>query len=57
MAICVPIILWAGIKLEVGFSPEYFTIAIAIASKSTFLPLLVFIGGIAAPVAQLLLLH
>ena len=36
MAICVPVILWAGIKLEVGFSPEYFTIAIALASKTAF---------------------
>ena len=48
MASCVPVILWAGIKLEVGYSPEYFTIAIALASQSAFLPLLVFIGGIAA---------
>ena len=35
MAICVPIILWAGIKLELGINPEYFTIAIARQSKQS----------------------
>ena len=48
MALCVPIILWAGIKLELGVNPEYFTIAIAQASQSSLLSLLVFIGGISA---------
>ena len=48
MALCVPIILWAGIKLELGVNPEYFTIAVAQYSQSSFLSLLVFIGGISA---------
>lgn len=48
MALCVPLILWAGIKLELDTHPEYFTIAIAQASQSSLLSLLVFIGGISA---------
>jgi Na+/proline symporter len=36
MALCVPIILWAGIKLELGVNPEYFTIAIAQSSKIVY---------------------
>ncbi|MCP5175484.1 MAG: ATPase [Moraxellaceae bacterium] len=48
MALCVPLILWAGIKLELGVNPEYFTIAIAQASQSSLLSLLVFIAGISA---------
>lgn len=48
MAICVPVILWAGIKLELTTSPEYFTIGVALASNTAWLPLLIFIGGISA---------
>lgn len=48
MAISVPLLLWAGLKLGVGLSPEYFTMGVALASQSAWLPLLVFVGGLAA---------
>lgn len=48
MALAVPILLWAGLKLDVGISPEYFTLGVALASETRWLPLLVFVGGLAA---------
>lgn len=48
MAFAVPLLLWAGLKLGVGLPPEYFTMAVALASQSAWLPLLVFVGGLAA---------
>lgn len=48
MALAVPLILWAGLRLKVGIAPEYFTMGVALASESRWLPLLVFVGGLAA---------
>lgn len=48
MALAVPILLWAALKLGVRLNPEYFTMGVALASESRWLPLLVFIGGLAA---------
>jgi PAS domain S-box-containing protein len=48
MALAVPVLLWAGIKLGLVISPDYFTLGVALASGSAWLPLLIFIGGLAA---------
>lgn len=48
MALAVPILLWAGLKLGLDLHPEYFTLGVALASGSGWLPLLVFVGGLAA---------
>lgn len=48
MALAVPLLLWAGLKLGLGLPPEYFTMGVALASQSAWLPLLVFVGGLAA---------
>lgn len=48
MALAVPILLWAGLKLDIGLHPEYFTMGVALASGTAWLPLLIFVGGLAA---------
>lgn len=48
MALAVPLLLWAGIRLGLTLPPEYFTLGVALASQSPWLPLLVFVGGLAA---------
>jgi PAS domain S-box-containing protein len=48
MALAIPILLWAALKLGVRLNPEYFTLGVALASESRWLPLLVFVGGLAA---------
>jgi PAS domain S-box-containing protein len=48
MSLAVPILLWAGMKLGVNLHPEYFTLGVALASGTTWLPLLIFVGGLAA---------
>lgn len=48
MSLAVPILLWAGMKLGLVMHPDYFTLGVALASGSAWLPLLVFIGGLAA---------
>lgn len=48
MALAVPILLWAGLKLNTGLTPEYFTLGVALASETRWLPLLIFIAGVAA---------
>jgi Na+/proline symporter/signal transduction histidine kinase len=48
IALSVPVILWAGIKLSLVTTPEYFSLGVALASGKPWLPLLVFIGGMAA---------
>jgi PAS domain S-box-containing protein len=48
MSLAVPLLLWAGLKLGLDLHPEYFTLGVALASKSSWLPLLVFVGGLAA---------
>jgi PAS domain S-box-containing protein len=48
MSLAVPLLLWAGLKLGLNLHPEYFTLGVALASQSEWLPLLVFVGGLAA---------
>lgn len=48
MAIVIPILLWAGLKLGLKIHPEYFTMGVALASGTSWLPLLIFVGGLAA---------
>ncbi|HEX6590368.1 MAG TPA: ATP-binding protein [Moraxellaceae bacterium] len=48
MSLAVPLVLWAGIKLGLPLHPEYFTLGVALASGSAWLPLLIFVGGLAA---------
>ena len=48
MALAVPILLWAGLRLHLNISPEYFTLGVALASGTRWLTLLVFVGGLAA---------
>jgi PAS domain S-box-containing protein len=48
MSLAVPLLLWAGLKLGLNLHPEYFTLGVALASNTTWLPLLVFVGGLAA---------
>lgn len=48
MSLAVPLLLWAGIRLGLKLHPEYFTLGVALASQTTWLPLLVFVGGLAA---------
>ncbi|MDP2225909.1 MAG: ATP-binding protein [Moraxellaceae bacterium] len=48
MALGVPVLMWAGMRLELGLNPEYFTLGVALAAQSPWLPMLVFLGGLAA---------
>ena len=50
MLLSLPIlpILWAGFELGTALPPEYFTLAIGIELDSTFLSIMVFIGGLSA---------
>ncbi|HWR80213.1 MAG TPA: ATP-binding protein [Pseudomonas sp.] len=48
MALAVPLILWAGLHLRLTSVPEYFALGIAMASESTLLTLLIYIGGLSA---------
>ncbi len=48
MALAVPILLWAGLELDLPLSPEYFSLGVALASETRWLPLLVFVAGLAA---------
>lgn len=48
MALMVPVLLWAGLKLGLSHHPEFFTLGVALASGTSWLPLLIFVGGVAA---------
>jgi len=48
IALCIPPILWAGIKLQSPVSPEYFTLGITLAGDSRLMPLITFVGGLSA---------
>jgi PAS domain S-box-containing protein len=41
-------ILWAGFKLEVPYSPAYFTLVVPMASGSAVLTMIAYIGGVSA---------
>ncbi|WPP44081.1 sensor histidine kinase [Pseudomonas sp. AN-1] len=48
MSLAVPPILWAGLKLGVATSPEYFTLGIGIDVGNPWLVLAAYIGGLSA---------
>ncbi|MBL4608665.1 MAG: PAS domain S-box protein [Pseudomonadales bacterium] len=48
IALCIPPILWAGIKLQTPGPPEYYTLAITLAGDSRLTPLIAFVGGLSA---------
>jgi len=48
MSLPVPLILWAGLKLEMTSSAEYFTLGLGIAVNNPKLALLAFMGGLSA---------
>ncbi len=48
MALPIPAILWAGIKLGTPTSPEYFPIGIGLFNDAPWLGLVAFIGGLSA---------
>ncbi len=48
MAIAIPPILWAGIRLELDSSPEYYGLFLGIQQGSPVLTVLAFIGGLSA---------
>jgi PAS domain S-box-containing protein len=48
MSLSVPVILWAGLELEVATNPEYFTLGVGIALNSKTLALIAYVGGLSA---------
>lgn len=44
----VPVILWAGLKMSPGVSPDYYMLAVPALGNSALLPTLAFVGGVAA---------
>ncbi|WP_271273038.1 sensor histidine kinase [Aliamphritea hakodatensis] len=48
MALAIPPILWAGMKLQLANDPEFLILHLGIGIQSEFLTMLAFIGGLAA---------
>lgn len=48
MSLPVPLILWAGIKLQIDGSPDYYTLVLGMAINHPKLTLLAFMGGLSA---------
>lgn len=48
MSLAVPLILWAGLKLGVSNSPEYFTLGLGLTAQNELLTLMAFVGGLSA---------
>lgn len=48
MSLAVPLILWAGMRLEVASGPEYFTLGVGLALENELLTLLAYVGGLSA---------
>jgi PAS domain S-box-containing protein len=48
MSLPIPIILWAGLDLQVATNPEYFTLGLGIALNSPMLAMVAYIGGLSA---------
>ena len=48
IAIAVPPILWAGLKLNLNVDPEYFILGIGMATGSKWMAILAYIGGLSA---------
>ena len=52
--ISIPVILWAGQKLQLGINPDYYVLGITIAHGPSWLSLLAFIGGLSAASAMVI---
>ncbi len=50
----IPVILWAGQYLELSMDPDYFALGITLQQKSSWVPLLTYIGGISAASAMVI---
>ncbi len=50
----IPIILWAGMRLQTGTSPDFYVLGITFASGDRLLPALAFIGGVSAASAMMI---
>ncbi|MCB1791508.1 MAG: PAS domain S-box protein [Gammaproteobacteria bacterium] len=50
----IPVILWAGQKLQLGINPDYFVLGITLADGPSWLSLLAFIGGLSAASAMVI---
>ncbi|MCB1788557.1 MAG: PAS domain S-box protein [Gammaproteobacteria bacterium] len=52
--ISIPVILWAGQRLQLGINPDYYVLGITLAQGPTWLSLLAFIGGLSAASAMVI---
>lgn len=52
--LAIPAILWAGQKLSVNTSPDYYVLGITLFSSTSILPILTFIGGVSAASAMMI---
>jgi PAS domain S-box-containing protein len=52
--ISIPVILWAGQRLELGINPDYYVLGITLTDGPSWLSLLAFIGGLSAASAMVI---
>jgi PAS domain S-box-containing protein len=52
--IAIPVILWAGQRLELGINPDYYVLGITLANGPSWLSLMAFIGGLSAASAMVI---
>jgi PAS domain S-box-containing protein len=52
--ICIPVILWAGQRLQLDINPDYYVLGITLANGPSWLSLLAFIGGLSAASAMVI---
>ncbi len=52
--ISIPVILWAGQKLQLTINPDYYVLGITLANGPSWLSLLAFIGGLSAASAMVI---
>ena len=52
--ISIPPILWAGQSLDLSFGPDLYVLGVSMQSQSVILPIFIFIGGISAASAMII---
>ncbi|MCB1802429.1 MAG: histidine kinase, partial [Gammaproteobacteria bacterium] len=52
--ISIPVILWAGQKLQLGMNPDYYVLGITLSNGPSWLSLLAFVGGLSAASAMVI---
>ncbi len=52
--ISIPVILWAGQRLQLSINPDYYVLGITLANGPSWLSLLAFIGGLSAASAMVI---